>query len=249
MFAVFIPGKHPYVDSVLHDVGAGWALDPSVTAMHLDVVENGPDGGAGRLVYFDSPRGRIRNQITQVDLQRQTWLPAAKDGEAAEGRYWLGVVTDAQIPPEALQRSDLTDGLPLQLQDGNSWVIPIADKIPKQLKLNRSTGEEEKRPFAKDRDFIDRTDEIFRYLIGGEFHRRVEEEDRVYIPDGLRFASLALQRNYRVNFDLVDLLGLIGEVEAIQIAAIATGLEPLTSLDAATVDSLSRAPSVAVRGS
>ena len=46
MFAIYIPGRHRNDSAILHEVGAGWALDPSVTAMFLD-VDLGPDGGAG----------------------------------------------------------------------------------------------------------------------------------------------------------------------------------------------------------
>ena len=245
MFAIYLPGRHPNTDAAIRDVGAGWALDPSVTAMFLDVPESGPDGGGGKLVYFDGRRGRFPNQITRIDLQTQTWLPAAKDGEAAEGRYWIGVVTGAALSPEWFQREAVIDGPPVKLLDGNHWVVPIAEYLPKRLTINRSTGEQETRPFDIHLPFVEQTNAMFRHLIGEEFQRQVQEELSVVIPNGLVYASTALGKNYRVNHDLVDALGLIGELEAVRIAAVATGLESLASISLDAEADLLSTPSVA----
>lgn len=245
MFAIYLPGRHLNTDAALRAVGAGWALDPSVTAMFADVPEGGLDGGGGKLVYFDSRRGRFPDRITRIDQQTQTWLPAAKCGELAEGRYWLGVVAGVSPLPEWFEREAVIDGLPVKLLDGNHWVVPIVEYLPKRLTLNRSTGEQETRPLDIHMPFVESTSEMFRHLIGEEFQRQVAEELRVVIPNGLVYASMALGMNYRVNHDLVDALGLIGELEAVRIAAVATGLEPLASISADAADELLSTPSVA----
>jgi hypothetical protein len=230
MFALYIPGRHRNDNAILHEVGAGWALDPSVTAMFVD-VENGPDAGMGKLVYFDSRRRMSPYQIVSLNADAQEWLPAAKDGEQAEGRYWLGVPKAHNPTPDDLQRETVIDGLPVTLCDKQQWVIPIADYFPRRLTLNRSTGMQEDRPFAAHLPFINRTNEMFRLLIGDEFQGRIAEELRVQIPDGLIYAAEALEMNYRVNRDMVDMLGLIGEFEAVKIAGVATGLELLETIE------------------
>ncbi len=231
MFAIYIPGRHRNDNAILHEVGAGWALDPSVTAMFLD-VEDGPDGGMGKLVYFDSRRRMFPYQVTRIDRASQQWEPAAPADDLEAGRYWLGLPLETRPTPDELQRETVIDGLPVVLCDKQSWVVPIADYVPQRLTVNRTTGQQETRPFAAHMPFIDRTNAIFRHLISDEFQDRVRDELKVIIPDGLSFAALALQQNYRVNLDLLDMLGLVGEFEAVKIAAVATGLELLEVADA-----------------
>lgn len=230
MFAIYIPGRQHNDNAILHEVGAGWALDPSVTAMFLD-VENGPDGGMGKLVYFDSKRRMLPYQVTRVDRSCQQWEPAAPVDGMAPGRYWIGLPNDRPTPDD-LQRETVIDGLPVMLCDKQSWVVPIADYVPQRLTVNRVTGQQESRPFATHMPFIDRTNAIFRLLIGDEFQNTVREQLKVIIPDGLSYAALALQQNYRVNLDLIDMLGVVGEFEAVKIAAVATGLELLEVAEA-----------------
>lgn len=227
MFAIYIPGRHRNDVAILREVGAGWAIDPSVTSMFLD-VEIGPDGGAGKLVYFDSRRF-VPGQVTSVE--QANWLPAAKDGDQAEGRYWVGVSKERKPGPDELERASQCDGPKVALLDGNAWTIPVADYLPKRLTINRSTGKQEDKPLDEHCEFIARTNDMFRHLISDEFQHRVQEELLAVVPDGLVYASLALGKNYRVNLDLVDALGLIGDFEALKIAGVATSLDLLASID------------------
>lgn len=230
MFAIYIPGRHRNDATILREVGAGWALDPSVTAMFLD-VEIGPDGGAGKLVYFESRRRMTPYKVASFQPATQRWLPAAKDGDQTEGRYWVGLPIDHRPAPDDLQRETVIDGLPVKLCDDQHWVIPIVDYFPQRLTLNRATGQQEKLPFAGHIPFVQRTNDLFRHLISDQFHDQVEKELRVQIPDGLIYAADALAVNYRANRDLVDMLELIGEFEAVKVAAVATGLELLGGVD------------------
>ena len=247
MFAIYLPGRHRNDDSILSEVGAGWALDPSVTAMFLD-VDTGPDGGAGKLVWFDSRRRASTPKVTAFHPGTQTWVPAAKSGELAEGRYWIGITAGAAVLPECFEREQVIDGKPVRLLDGNHWTVPIVSYLPKRLTLNRSTGEQLTRNFDVHLPFVERTNEMFQHLISDEFQQRVQDELRVVIPDGLVYASMALGMNYRVNHDLVDALGLIGELEAVRTAAVATGLETLAMISIDAEAELLSTPSVATRG-
>lgn len=232
MFAIYLPGKRGAHESMLRDAGAGWACDPSVVAMFADVSEGGPDGGGGVLVYFD-PRGRFApNMLATIDMAAQDWLPAAPDGELPAGRYWVGIWKQQKPTPDDLQRATLVDGAPLLLRDGREWVIPIADYLPRLMTINRQTGDEELRPLPDHLSFIERTNEIFKLFISDEFHDRLKDDFRVVVPKGLTYAAEALAVNYRVGRDLVDMLGLIGEFEAVQIAGIATGLDLVATAEA-----------------
>jgi hypothetical protein len=141
------------------------------------------------------------------------------------GGYWLGLWKDHRPGPEDLQRQDLADGLPVKLLDGNQWVVAIADYLPKLFRLDRATGEQKLQPLPADMPFIEKTNALFEYLTGDEFHGTLEETMTVMIPNGLTYAAEALSKNYRVNFDLLEMLRVVGQLEAVKIAGVATGLE------------------------
>jgi len=114
----------------------------------------------------------------------------------------------------------------LLLCDDQRWTIPISEFVPKRLTLDRKTGREgDPQPLPRYARFVTETNKMFRLLVGDEFQGRLEESLRVVIPGGLSYAALALEQNYRVNLDLVDMLGLIGDWQAIQVAGITTALD------------------------
>lgn len=227
MFAIYIPGRCRNDESALHDVGAGWAIDRSVNAMYTDVLGNGPDGGSGKLVSFDHRKLYVPGQIAFIDLETQRWEKAAACDGQPEGRYWIGLPKDRKPGPDELQRDDLADGLPIMLRDRCEWVAPVVEYLPKRLKLNRSTGEEVKAPREEDKPLVTRTNAMLELLLSEEFQNRVRDERVVDIPRGLAYAAMVLGKNYRVNLDLIDMLDLVGDFEAVKIAGIATGLELL----------------------
>ena len=130
MFSIYVPGRRGEATQLLKSVGAEWALDPSVTAMATDIFSDGPDDGGGTLVHFDKPLTDPRQAITRVDRTTQIWEPAAPSGELPAGRFWLGLWKERRPGPEDLKRASMSDGMPLELGDGNHWVVPIADYLP-----------------------------------------------------------------------------------------------------------------------
>ena len=56
------------------------------------------------------------------------------------------------------------------------------------------------------------------------FQVMLRKELRVQIPSGMRFAALALAKNYRVTIDVIDVLDLVGEIEAARVAMVAAGI-------------------------
>jgi hypothetical protein len=131
-----------------------------------------------------------------------------------------------------LEREQLIDGPPVILCDDKSWVVPVCIYFPKRLTLNRTTGEEERKAAPEHAEFIDRCNELFMWFLGDEFQEKVAEEKIVVIPKGLTFAADALSKNYRVNRDLVDMLGLIDDNTAFAVARVATGLSLVDEIDA-----------------
>lgn len=220
MLALYFPGRRRATQAMLAEAGAGWFCDGGFSPTFRDVIEGGPDGGGGMLVYDE----RCKQPLAEID-PAQTWVPCLAAEGVDEGAYWIGFWTDQRPGPSDLQRQELLESFPVLLADGHEWAIPIAPLLPKRLTLNRVTGEQEEAVMDVHREFDEQTNDLFAYLVSDEFHGELEEHLKVVIPGGLRYAAKALAKNYRVNLDAVDALGLIGEFEAIDIAGIATGLK------------------------
>lgn len=220
MLGIYLPGKRRALPEVLDESGAGWFRDPADSLAWTEIIEGGPDGGGGMLAFDD----RSRVPVAQI-APGQKWVPCIAQEDVESGSYWVGFWEENRPLPEDLQRKELVESFPVALADGREWLIPIAHLLPKRFTLNRVTFEQEEVVLSEHRDFYQRSNELFEYLVSDEFHDRLEEKLQVVIPGGLRYAADALAKNYRVNLDAVDALELIGHAEAIEIAGIATGLK------------------------
>lgn len=205
-------------------VGLGPLLDRSVDPL-LTEIRTGPDGGAGVLVTFDGiglpPTPREFNASTQ------TWGEAPPAGELPKGRFWLGYVNGAKPTAGELQRAELFDGEPVILRDGNGWLIPISELLPKLLQLDPNSGVEVRTVDDCHREFAEFANAIFELFMSDGFRQLVEKERRISIPRGMTFAAMALAKNYRVTVEVIDLLKLVGEMEAFEIARVATGMSAI----------------------
>ena len=204
--------------------GLGSLLDSNVDALPTRVAK-GPTGGPGMLVTFypgDTPREYVPAS--------QTWMEAPPDGDLLKGRYWLGYVTNAKPTPEELRRVDLIDGEPVVLCDNKVWVIPCSEFAPKRLSRDPETGEQIKVVQNPHTKWVDWSNDLFALFMSDGFQAIVARDHVVNIPNGLPYAALTLSKNYRVNTDVVDLLELVGEFEAFQIARAATGMRIIEKL-------------------
>jgi hypothetical protein len=203
--------------------------DPAVVSIPTE-VRNGPDGSHGVLVTFDAMG--LPATPRAVDLETQHWHAAPPDGELAKGRYWLGYVKDAKPSAGELQRPKLIDGEAVQLSDGNQWAIPIAEYAPKRLTRDPETGDEIE--VAKDqfKRWVDWTNVIYRLIVNEQCPVQIADGYTVNVPNGLAYAALTLSQNYRVNYDVVDVLGLVDKREAAEIAMVATGIRLIATLSA-----------------
>lgn len=204
--------------------GLGDLLDSNIDALPTS-CRKGPSGGPGLLVTFypgSTPR--------EYDATTQTWIGAPPDGELAAGRYWLGYVTKAKPRPEDLQRPELIDGEPVALCDDRVWVIPCCEYAPKRLTRDRNTGDETRVVAAEHKRWVDWSNALYQLFVSEGFHAIVEKQSVVRIPNGLAFAALSLAKNYRVNTDVVDLLQLIDEHKAFDVARVVTGMSIIERL-------------------
>lgn len=204
----------------LRERGLGDLLDSSVDPVPVATTK-GPDGGAGMLVTFC---GAIPLPPPAYDAVTQEWLEAPADGEQQRGRYWLGYVKTAKPTAHDLQRGTLIDGEPVLLADGQQWIVPCCEYAPKRLTRDTETGRETKVVASDHKLWVDWSNALFQTFVSNSFQVLVEKDRVVQIPNGLGYAALCLTKNYRVNMDAIDLLQLVGEYEAFEIARVATGM-------------------------
>lgn len=184
----------------------------------------GPDGGQGRIAFWDDPRP-TRARPFCINLDKQTWYQAPKKGELPAGRFWLGHWKDQPIEPQDLLRRRPCEGTPAAL-GRHRWIVPLARALPRVMSFN-----EEGDPVWQ-----------FEYEQHIAYHdeaRRLADELRQDSTDGvlrydemehLRFAVRALQMNYRVTIEVLDLMRAVRKEDLWQAVWHAAGL-PLHDRD------------------
>lgn len=218
-YAVFIPrGERTFSspDDLLSSVGLGDLGSACVVAMPLSAT--GPDGLSGTLLYWGDPRQPPR------DRAGWTWQPAPArslhsdglkagqlDAALAAGRYWLGWNPDAPPVPAELRRSTFLGGLEVTLEDGNDWIIPTAKVLPRRMGLD-PTGEITMQIAPPFRAFCEAAEDLLAHLAAADPNRGSLE-----IPGCWRVANAALGINYRLNAELVSMLGLFSDRSMVQV--------------------------------
>lgn len=221
---IFIPDYEGDDRNELAARGLGDLVDASVDAIFTP-ISKGPTGGSGRLVTFypgNAPR--------EYDAKSQTWIEAPPDGELKAGRYWLGYVTKAKPRPEDFQRRNLIEGEAVVLADDKVWVIPCCEHAPKRITRNRDTGAEMEVVKGEYQEWVESSNEIFGYIMADGYAALSDPNYKVPIKGGMRYCALSLRNNYRVNYDVVDLLQLIDSAVISDVILAACGITSLANL-------------------
>lgn len=221
---IFVPGATGVDEAELKRIGCADLLEPGFTPLRTPCAK-GPGGKAGVLVTFEPG-----NAPRSYEADSQTWLEAPPDGDLPKGRYWVGYANDRKPSPEDLQRRELIDGGPVILADNKIWIVPCCEYAPKRLTRDPDTGNEKRVVTDAHKHWVDWTNALYQTFVSEDFHQLVEKDRIVRIPNGLAYAALCLSKNYRVNMDVIDLLGLVGEYQAFDIARTATGLALIEQL-------------------
>jgi hypothetical protein len=217
---VYIPGGGTKTD--FPRLGLASLFDPGVAVLPFDEA-TGPDGGSGSFVVFDNPTFPS-NTPRAYEAATQTWRPAARDGELPADRYFVGYVTANRPCPEELQRQFLFDGEPVPLDDKQQWILPVADFLPQRVERDRGTGSEKLVPKDEHAEFVELANATYELFLSEGFSVMLGQ-NRVVIPDAYRLATLAIQKNYRVNSDVIDLLGLFDQLTLVEVALAVTGIK------------------------
>ena len=196
-YLIYIPGERNQTSEPLKRVGLGPALYRQFAPDALLVHKDGPDGGGGMLYAW--------RDVTKVDagpplcLGDCQWTPAKAYDDLEAGRFWMGRDPRRPVSPAGLLKRKHFGGVPVRMDDGQSWQVPIARQLPHKFGV---AGREVKAEFAA---FYARAEHYYNEVLNVRQGLGLELEG-VY-----PFACQALALNYRVNEDIVDWLGLLSD--------------------------------------
>lgn len=169
------------------------------------------DGVPGRLIRWDDPFRTERNAAPGVE-GKQWWTDI----------HGNSIGWDADNPPTPIDllrhrmydNSPQLDSFPADLDDGNTWLVPLARRLP-----DAWTQDRDGRPrLAPKRQFAWYWDEVTQFIArmaAGEFAPDDPPEDAFWL------AVRALSMNYRICPEVVYATGLLAACDPIKIIAAA----------------------------
>ena len=169
-----------------------------------DVVDRGPDGGAGVIAGWIDVRHPAANPRMGHFPEAQTWEPCKPDAsrKLPAGRFWLGREAARPPGPEQLARDVQLAGFEHLLADGNLWLAPNILLLPHRYALGED-DQEIRVVKASHASIFER---------GLWCYRAIEAEVRENAPRPgklLReYCAEMLALNYRVNREISYWLGL-----------------------------------------
>lgn len=176
------------------------AVGLSDHAEGADTIQSEGPAGSGQLFAWR----KNSLQPMHYNASEQTWIPAVKDGDRPEARYWVGVVNASPPTEEDLRRPGLLHGKSIELANGSKWTIPVPHALPHDLVLQSdgSLRHEPKERYQRISFEADR----WRERLGAV---PVGDEMRVSYEELYAFCVLCLSLNYRMPPELASHLRLI----------------------------------------
>jgi hypothetical protein len=200
-YQIYLPGVRGEGSEAMRAAGLGGIV---ADANWVDVLNGGPDGGAGALASWGA--GDVAYLPTAY-----RWLPAfAREGLAAR-RYWVGIRIDSPPRPSELEYKTSLPGYPLELEDGQTWRLACAGMLPQVWRPDPEDGRPKLAIKQKYREFFDRSCSWFRQLRSLDAGALIAAIDASWWD----FIVEALAINYRIVPELVLDLGMISTQNAI----------------------------------
>lgn len=210
-FLVYIPGVTGASLDHLSRVGLGGLLDPHVSPDSCDMLRHAPDKGQGVVFYWIDHQNPANTPFHLGNHPDIDWSPAKPKGELLAGRFWLGLCNGQRVTPDALERSGNLGGASVLLEDGNRWLVPVAKALPKKYEIDKETGAPVLAVYTRYQTYYDLS--YRNYLAMA----RQETTATVSVTGAWDFAEMALGFNYRINADVIDWLGLLGDLSMIRL--------------------------------
>lgn len=192
---------------------AGAAISPEGTRAFAAVapagfsaqfrVEEGPGGVAGILLGTEAA---FTARAVEYSKGLQKW---EEWGEVGGKRVWCGCWKGARKPtPEAMARAEMVAGMPVRLEDGNDWIVPL---------VRYSTGDRaglSALPVSvtiRGGQLVGRTQDRYAALedAGLEAWALVNDPEKANATRLVELAIQALAVNYRVGGEEVGLLQIL----------------------------------------
>lgn len=158
---------------------------------------SGPDKRLGRLAFWDEQVANPQPRIPQIDLERQTWYEAPKRGELPAGRVWIGWYSDQPVTPADLLRKKPLQGREVELGP-YTWLVPTARALPTVFSFDRDGQPVWNCVNTRHVQYAERAREL-------ALKMKSEKMQFDFDPH-LRFTEQALQMNYRVTLEVLDLM-------------------------------------------
>ncbi len=217
-YLIFIKGantataKNRLIECGLEDLG--------IDNLMITHVEQGPNADRNSGALCGWLKGSSDDPVMIVS-DSQTWLSLPANGNRPEGEVWIGFEKTRPIRPKDLARKQMMPGTNIRLRDGQEWLIPAAQQLPRTLGLG-SEGEIQREVETRYRSYFDRAfkamQEVFRpfgmWNDENGFKEDIEPTDEIKtitIEDGTKLACEALSINYRLNYEVALMLGLLDE--------------------------------------
>jgi hypothetical protein len=178
----------------------------------------GPDGGQGRIAYWNDQRTSGAPKPPCVEREKQVWYPLPKRGELPAGRAWFGWWKDDPIVPADLLRKRPLPGTDVEL-GRYSWNVPTARNLPRVFSFDAEGA----RTWSYEKEaHVRYFDEAWRLVakMGQTFR---EGSFSYELDELLTFVEQALAINYRVSLELLDAMKAIREESIWKAAYVAAG--------------------------
>lgn len=162
----------------------------------LTGVQHGPSGSGGILLTPTQADGLGRDNCC-YDADSQIWI------KSDSGRYWLGTKTGEPVTPAAVQRRKVYLGYSVEVDEGLSWLIPIAraeddSRVTLPQDIVFAGGIATKRLRSQYRHLWDLATQVVDWC-SGEASPASDEAWRI------NTAMVAMNMNYRIWHDEVNL--------------------------------------------
>jgi len=209
----FIPGDYAATVNVellaglLEGVGLGYVFEDRERASFKarTVLGPGPDGNPGIIIVSVPVDGSRTEEDVGYYPDRQTWT------EGRDGSFWLGIENDSPPSSMDLLRRGAIPGHFVPLNDGGSWMIPLARVFPKgssnlpTVVLPGDDGSISYEVKAEYRSISDAAARIASVFFVSPDSIEIDENEKLAIETEIddeeytRVAMEALAMNYRVS--------------------------------------------------
>ena len=216
--ALYLPKYNGADANELTRRGVRGLPDESASINWSQVLQNGPDGSAGALCWWELPGEQpfMRGELLGGGFE---WFPSKPIEGREAGGVWYGLRKDIADWPSALARRKIKISEPVVLADDKVWLVPIARQLPSSIGID-DEGELTQVRLPRYDTYFSRATKAMDWFL------KSEEADPTW-REIFDFCVEALAINYQVNADVLSRLRIVTTENAILVAKAAVELDAL----------------------